>query len=81
MCASGVSDYIVVLVYFMSSFNTIVEMLIYFSYEPKQKCQVTYRKSGKTCKTLKFSCSSVDIENKDASKCRKGSKLFVGKEV
>jgi len=50
-------------------------------YEPKQKCQVTYRKSGKTCKTLKFSCSSVDIENKDASKCRKGSKLFVGKEV
>merc|ERR1719328_409339 len=38
-------------------------------------------KSKKTkCKKLKFSCTTFDLPNKDAKKCRKGDKLRVGKQ-
>jgi len=52
-------------------------------YGAKTKCSVMYKpsKSKKTkCKKLKFSCTTFDLPNKDAKKCRKGDKLKVGKQ-
>jgi len=52
-------------------------------YGAKTKCSVMYKpsKSKKTkCKKLKFSCTTFDLPNKDAKKCRKGDKLRVGKQ-
>merc|ERR1719150_573894 len=34
-----------------------------------------------SCKKMKFSCSSLDLPNKDKKKCRKGDRLMVGKKV
>merc|ERR1719150_2219373 len=44
------------------------------------KCQVTYKMKS-SCKKMKFSCSSLDLPNKDKKKCRKGDRLMVGKKV
>ena len=50
------------------------------SYSSKMKCQVTYKMKS-SCKKMKFSCSSLDLPNKDKKKCRKGDRLMVGKKV
>ena len=38
-------------------------------------------KMKSSCKKMKFSCSSLDLPNKDKKKCRKGDRLMVGKKV
>ena len=50
------------------------------TYTSKMKCQVTYKMKS-SCKKMKFSCSSLDLPNKDKKKCRKGDRLMVGKKV
>merc|ERR1712045_849573 len=50
------------------------------SFSSKMKCQVTYKMKS-CCKKMKFSCSSLDLPNKDKKKCRKGDRLMVGKKV
>jgi len=48
------------------------------TYQPKMKCSVVYRRA-KTCKKMKFSCSSFDVDNKAAA-CNRGDRMQVGKQ-
>ena len=55
----------------------------FYSYEVKTKCLTIYR-PHKTCKKgLRFSCSSLDLPNRDERRCsqRKGDRLLVGKDA
>jgi len=48
-------------------------------YKNKQKCTVKYKRA-KSCKEMKFECQSFNVQN-NAQNCKKGDKLFIGKEV
>merc|ERR1711945_89478 len=48
-------------------------------YKNKQKCTVKYKRA-KSCKEMKFGCQSFNVQN-NAQNCKKGDKLFVGKEL
>merc|ERR1711997_1392350 len=51
------------------------------TYGSKTKCSVVYKAAKKCKKGIKFSCSSLDLPNRDTKKCRKGDRLFLGKEA
>merc|ERR1719450_1673405 len=48
-------------------------------YKNKQKCTVKYKKA-KSCNEMKFECQSFNVQS-NAQNCKKGDKLFIGKEV
>ena len=49
---------------------------LYCSYPANMKCQVTYKpESG--CKKMRFSCTDVDLPNRDR-KCKRGDYLAIG---
>ena len=50
-------------------------------YLPKTKCPVAYKASKKCKKGIRFSCDSFDLPNRDAARCKKGDKLFLGKKA
>jgi len=48
-------------------------------YKNKQKCTVKYKKAT-SCNEMKFECQSFNVQN-NAQNCKKGDKLFIGKNV